>query len=77
MSRRLHGPNPILGRAAMRMNRSLPAWRGASAIIVDSGDDHEMAEEFGNSLARAGDRLVGFVVGAGLFAIAWALWTIV
>jgi hypothetical protein len=35
-----------------------------------------MAEEFGNSLARAGDRMMGFAVGAGIIATVWAAWAV-
>lgn len=55
----------------------MPAHYRVPGLIGDCGDEHEMAEEFVNSLTRAGDRLVGFVVGAGVLAAAWALWLLI
>jgi hypothetical protein len=55
-------------------HRRRPAKRFAPSIVSDSGDDHEMAEEFGNSLARAGDRVIGFATGIAVLGFAWAIW---
>lgn len=52
------------------------SWFAASALVGDFGDDHEMGEDSGNSLARAGDRLIGFAAGAGVLALAWVMWTL-
>jgi hypothetical protein len=54
-----------------------PSRHGFSHLVSDGGDDHEMAEDFGNSLARAGDRAIGFVAGAGILAAAWAIWMLI
>jgi hypothetical protein len=77
MGRSLQISAPFLGAAS---GMSLPrrqAWRTASPLVSDWGDDHEMTQEFGNSLARAGDRVVGFAAGAGILAIAWAVWMLI
>ena len=50
-----------------------PTRHDSGPLVSDAGDDHEIAEDFGNSLTRAGDRIAGFVFGAGLLALAWAL----
>jgi hypothetical protein len=47
------------------------------ALVSDWGEDHEMTEDFGNSLARTGDRMVGFVAGAAIFAMVWAAWMLI
>ena len=75
LSTRLHVREPF--RRPMReMSRvSRPMWR--TALVSDAGDEHEMAEEFGNSLARAGDRVVGFAMGAGIIAAAWLVWMLI
>jgi hypothetical protein len=46
----------------------------ASFLVSDCGDEHEMTGDFGESLARAGERLAGFVVGVGFLMLAWAIW---
>jgi hypothetical protein len=46
---------------------------GFSFLVSDAGDEHEMNEDFGKALARAGDRLGGFAMGAGLLAAAWVI----
>jgi len=48
-----------------------------SLVIPDGGDDHEIAEAFGNSLTRASDRIVGFLAGAGVLAVAWVVWVLI
>lgn len=42
-------------------------------LVSESGDDHEMGQDFGESLTRAGDRVAGFFFGAGVFAVLWAV----
>lgn len=74
---RLHVREPF-SHAAHGINRvPRQMWRTAAAMVSDAGDEHEMAEEFGNSLARARDRLVGFAVGAGIIAAAWFVWMLI
>jgi hypothetical protein len=75
MGSRLHRPDPVAASSWRAERRHV--WRGAAALVADLGDDHEMTEQFGNSLARAGDRLIGFVMGAAILAFAWLIWTMV
>jgi hypothetical protein len=75
MGIQLHRPNPLAGSSWGAEHR--PVWRGAPALVADLGDDHEMTEQFGNSLARAGDRVIGFIMGAAILAFAWLIWTMV
>jgi hypothetical protein len=73
----LHVRKPF-SQAARELNRvPRQMWRTAAAMVSDAGDEHEMAEEFGNSLARAGDRVVGFAAGAGIIAAAWLVWMLI
>ncbi len=44
------------------------------ALVSDWGDDYEMSEESGNSLMRAGDRMLGFAAGVSIITVAWAMW---
>jgi hypothetical protein len=75
LSTRLHVREPFR-RPLRDMNRvSRQMWR--TALVSDAGDEHEMAEEFGNSLARTGDRVAGFAVGAGIIAAAWVVWMLI
>ncbi|MGD0189533.1 MAG: hypothetical protein ABSD74_02205 [Rhizomicrobium sp.] len=73
MDRRPHRADPAA--ASSWRAEHLHAWRGAPDLVADLGDDHEMTEQFGNSLARAGDRVIGFVTGAAILAFAWLIWT--
>jgi hypothetical protein len=75
LSTRLHVREPFLRPARAMTRVSRPVWH--SALVSDAGDEHEMAEEFGNSLARAGDRIAGFAVGAGIIAAAWFVWMLI
>ncbi len=75
MNAGVHLPLSCLKPAQGPRRSALPQY--GDALVSDLGDDHEMAEDFGNSLARAGDRIAGFVFGAGLLAFAWAVWLLI
>jgi len=77
MGRSLQIPGPFLGAASGMSLARGQVRRIASPLVSDWGDDHEMTQEFGNSLARAGDRVIGFAAGAGILAIAWAVWMLI
>jgi hypothetical protein len=67
-----HGRDRIFSKEAA-MSKSL----AAPALVSDSGDDYEMSNEFANTWLRAGDRLMGFLVGGGVLVAAWAVWSLI
>lgn len=64
-------PTSGLCRTIRRVSHYVPL------TVSDDGDDHEMGQDFGNSLTRAGDRIAGFAFGAGILAAAWAAWLLI
>lgn len=51
-----------------------PSSCEAVACVADDGDDFEMGIETTRSLIAAGDRIIGFAVGATVVAAAGAIW---
>jgi hypothetical protein len=77
MDNGLHFLSPLMRRARDDDRLPPPSWRATPDLVSDWGDDHEMAEEFGNSLARASDRLAGFVSGALILGLIWVAWLLI
>ena len=71
------GSSPFALGGISRALRSSDVSVSARPLLVsDSGDDYEMSDEFANTWLRAGDRLMGFLLGGAVLAAAWAAWTV-
>jgi hypothetical protein len=46
----------------------------AVAAVGDEGDDYEMSFEAARTMVAAGDRIIGFAMGAAVAAAACAVW---
>lgn len=55
-------------------SRQTPMKSDAVACIADEGDDFEMAIESARSMIGAGDRIIGFAIGAAAVAAVGAIW---
>lgn len=73
----VHVPGFYLKSVPEIRSRTARTRSWASDLVSDFGDDHEMGQDFGESVTRASDRALGFVFGAGVLALAWAVWNLV